>query len=303
MTNYWWIRAGVSGELWNIWKNEELISVGWDIGEITHLSSEVIKEKINEHPDYNQKPGTVASILQRFVGHSESPEKMMIGDTVIILGPGVIINIAKIGEYQYRSNGLDGFPGHTYLRKVKFENIGPIRLGDIPNEYQQRGKFAIHLVGTLAKYNIDKHNFDELIKEISKIKPIDEFILRFEFTEIDIQNYILRNFQDLDKNIIKVEKEYRMKTGPPGFVDFVGYDKNENIYVIEVKIGKANDNAIGQIIGYMAAISEEKGKKTIGILVAESFSERTKYTAKSMEIKLIEFRIKPVFQYIEYNKE
>jgi hypothetical protein len=297
MTKYWLIRAGEKGDLWDYWKEGNFISVGWDIGEISKLSTNQIKEKINEkalkNPNFTKRPSYVLGILQKFTEHKDSNLKMKNGDKVLILGEGTIMDIATINNYEYRKKGLDHSSGHTYFRKVKFEKIGPLRLINLPEEFRQKGKNAIHLVGTLSKYNISDQKFNELLNLMKNFEPIEEFSSKFDFSEKDIQDYIEKNYLELDNNIRRIEREYQTKVG---FVDFVGYDINDIIYVIEVKIGTANDSAIGQLLGYLNAIKEESGKETKGILAAEGFSKRAKYTAKSMGIRLMKFKVKLNFQ-------
>ena len=50
--------------------------------------------------------------------------------------------------------------------------------------------------------------------------------------------------------------------------------------VIELKVGRAKDAAIGQILGYMGALTEEESKTVRGILIAEEFDDRTIYAAR-----------------------
>lgn len=46
MVNYWLIRAGAKGSFWDIWKDEKLISIGWDIGDIKNLEKEEIQNRV-----------------------------------------------------------------------------------------------------------------------------------------------------------------------------------------------------------------------------------------------------------------
>ena len=114
-----------------------------------------------------------------------------------------------------------------------------------------------------------------------------------DFSEDAIQQYLAYHFKDLDKRLISVEREYSTSVG---FVDLYGRDVEDNIVVIEVKIGTANDSSIGQLLGYLNAIRSKEKKKARGILVAENFTERVKEAAKSDDIKLIVFKTKLDFK-------
>jgi len=292
MKDYWLIRAGRNAELWDFWKKDQIISIGWDIGKVSQITEQGLRDKVS-NKNFEQKNGYVSGTIMRFIAHKESQEKMKNGDIVIILGPSIILDIAEIGDYYYKENGIEGYSDHSYCRKVKFMNIGPIRFGDLSNKYKQGGKYPIHLVKTLKKYHITEEEFNELNKVIKLIEPIDIFSSKFHYSEKDIQNYIEKNFKLIDKNFSKIKREYKTKVG---YVDFLAYDKDNVMYAIEVKIGTANDSAIGQLLGYIDAIKEETNKKVIGILVAEGFIKRVAFTAKSQGIKTIKFSIKLEFQ-------
>ena len=121
MRDYWLIRAGRNADLWELWKEDNIISIGWDTGKISQLSETELRNKISNQ-NFEQKNGYVSGIIMRFIGHKDSLEKMKKGDIVIVLGPSIILDIAEIGDYNYKENGLDGYQDHTYCRDVKFMN-------------------------------------------------------------------------------------------------------------------------------------------------------------------------------------
>lgn len=78
---------------------------------------------------------------------------------------------------------------------------------------------------------------------------------------------------------------------PIGIIDFLALDKNTGDFiVIELKIGKANEYAIGQILKYMGYVKEElAGDKHVrGIILAEDIDDKAKYTLTM--VSSIEFR-------------
>ena len=102
-----------------------------------------------------------------------------------------------------------------------------------------------------------------------------------------MQQYIERNYQDLDHTLKSISREYRTRVGD---ADFLAEDKNGKI-VIEVKIGTASDSAVGQLLGYLNALRTENNKVR-GILVAEGFTERVKMAVKSDRVTLMKYKAK-----------
>ena len=83
-----------------------------------------------------------------------------------------------------------------------------------------------------------------------------------------------------------------------GLIDITCEDI-DSIVVVELKAGKADSRAIGQILGYMGDLQEEEDKPVRGVLVAHDFDKRTKAAARivpSLELKKysIEFKFTTV---------
>ena len=79
---------------------------------------------------------------------------------------------------------------------------------------------------------------------------------------------------------------------PAGTMDFLAEDKNtKNFVVIELKVGKAYDSAIAQILRYVGYVKKELAadKNVRGILLAEDIDDKAKY-ALSLVPTIIEFR-------------
>ena len=64
-----------------------------------------------------------------------------------------------------------------------------------------------------------------------------------------------------------------------GLIDITCED-NSSLVVVELKAGKADSRAIGQILGYMGDLQEESGKTVRGILIAHDFDQRAKSAAR-----------------------
>lgn len=78
---------------------------------------------------------------------------------------------------------------------------------------------------------------------------------------------------------------------PAGIMDFLAKDKNtKDFVVIELKVGKAYDSAIAQILRYMGYVTKElAGDKNVrGIILAEDIDDKAKYALSI--VPTIEFR-------------
>ncbi|MER8863942.1 endonuclease NucS [Mesorhizobium sp. M0751] len=86
-----------------------------------------------------------------------------------------------------------------------------------------------------------------------------------------------------------------------GLIDITCIDSKDGaLVVIELKAGKADSRAIGQILGYMGDLAEEEeeGRVVRGILVADEFDKRSRSAARVVPaLKLmryaIDFRFEP----------
>ena len=97
--------------------------------------------------------------------------------------------------------------------------------------------------------------------------------------ERDMQEALRNNITSLDASlrIIDGNKERLVDSGR---IDITCED-GKSIVVIELKAGKADSRAIGQILGYMGDLQEEEsGKPVRGILVAHDFDRRAKAAAR-----------------------
>lgn len=97
--------------------------------------------------------------------------------------------------------------------------------------------------------------------------------------ERDMQAALRENIASLDAEL-RIIDDGAERAVDSGFIDITCED-NDGIVVVELKAGKTNSSAIGQILGYMGDIQkeEEGGKPVRGILVAHEFDRRTKAAA------------------------
>lgn len=290
MTRYWKIRAGRGGECWRTWKDESIITVGWDVGEVKKLSrEETIKRIEDRYPDAS--PGHATSIIRKFRGITDESgsEPMRVGDITIVLGSGAVLGMAEIRKYEYHHEGIPNNPTHTYWRRVHYYKVGPVRIRDLPEKFQMYHEASVHLPGTMAEFNIKDEDFRELEEVMKAAKPTEIEKGLTEFSEDAVKQYMENNYHDLDESLMEIRREYHTRVGD---ADFVGKDNKGRVVVIEVKVGTAKDNAVGQLLGYMNAVRSEGKEDVRGILVAEDFTERVKEAVRLDDISLIGFRAK-----------
>ena len=133
----------------------------------------------------------------------------------------------------------------------------------------------------------------------------DESIIDYEISlsmEKDLQTFLLNDLTQIEPGLKLVEKgkEYQIDVGR---IDILAKDKNGNYVVIELKAGKAKDDALGQILGYMGYISENlaKNKPVRGYIIANDFEERLKYAVKNIpNIKLKAYKVN--FSFVDVKK-
>lgn len=108
--------------------------------------------------------------------------------------------------------------------------------------------------------------------------------------EKDLQNYLSKKLNEIEDGLTIVSTEYGTSAG---FIDILAKDINANYVVIELKAGKANDAAIGQLLGYIGALMESESTKNVrGILVASDFDNRIVYAARVLpNIALLKYSL------------
>lgn len=130
----------------------------------------------------------------------------------------------------------------------------------------------------------------------------DELVEAVETTfglERDLQQALRSNIVQLEPGLTIVDggRERSVKSG--GRIDILAKDRSGATVVIELKAGRADRDAVGQILGY---IGELMGEATPirGILVAAEFSPRTIAAARAApNIRLVSYGIQFLFNPID----
>jgi len=79
--------------------------------------------------------------------------------------------------------------------------------------------------------------------------------------------------------------EYLTEVGP---VDILAVDNDGAYYVIELKLGRGPDAAIGQTLRYIAAIKKTiaKGSPVYGVIIASSITDKLRYAASELKDRI-----------------
>jgi RecB family endonuclease NucS len=113
-----------------------------------------------------------------------------------------------------------------------------------------------------------------------ELASISEDAIQQRFSlERDMQAALRHNIERLDPSL-RIIDDGAERAVSSGMIDITCEDGN-TLVVVELKAGKADSRAIGQILGYMGDLHEEEGGKSVrGILVAHDFDRRTKAAAR-----------------------
>lgn len=77
---------------------------------------------------------------------------------------------------------------------------------------------------------------------------------------------------------------HQLDTGVVGRLDLLAKDEHGHFVVIELKVGKADDKVVGQILRYMGWVKRELagGALVRGMIVASDFNDRIRYAVEAI---------------------
>ena len=111
--------------------------------------------------------------------------------------------------------------------------------------------------------------------------------------EKDLQKYIVKNLNSFFNNssIELIGTEFATQAGR---IDILARNDNNNITVIELKIGTASRDAVGQLLSYIGAIKKMEDFEddyVRGILIAENIDDKAQFAISELEdIHAYEYR-------------
>ncbi len=104
--------------------------------------------------------------------------------------------------------------------------------------------------------------------------------------EADLQRALRDNLSQLAPDLTLADNGAE-RVVSIGRIDVLARGSDGAWWVIELKAGKADDRAIGQLAAYMGALAEEESGDIRGILVAHDFTDKARFAARAIQtIKL-----------------
>lgn len=241
-----------------------VIAVGWyETGDISYLTKEQLRIACNSC----ENPREAKSVLLRF------RDKIKIGDPIIAYkSPNTIVAVGRIaGEYFFDDkDNLGSLKGLGYPHKRKVTWREKPRMFDrnfLPDDFSS----LVALPGTFKTleydFSIIEEELDKIPEEAEKKK-----VLEVE-SEEQMRLYFKGNIQQIDPDLVALDE----RDTSAGQADILA-KAGDTWVIIEMK-REATDSAIGQLLGYMSAIKEDKNTdKFRGIIIAEKATNRVKKT-------------------------
>ena len=133
-------------------------------------------------------------------------------------------------------------------------------------------------VATPSAFALEQHLRDYIAKDIQMIS---------------FNGRNLKLFQDQDG---RKGVEYPTDTGRIDILAISGTD-NQEFFVIELKLSRGSDQAIGQLMRYMSWVEDRiaNGRKVNGIIVAQSIDDRLKRSVRMIPSRVELFEYKLIF--------
>jgi hypothetical protein len=108
--------------------------------------------------------------------------------------------------------------------------------------------------------------------------------------ERDLHMYFASRVSEIERGL-KIEHDGIEHTTDAGRIDILARDERQTLVVIELKAGRAKDEALGQLLGYMGCLSKNPGDVR-GILVASNFEPRVVFAARGLPtVKLLRYEL------------
>jgi RecB family endonuclease NucS len=119
---------------------------------------------------------------------------------------------------------------------------------------------------------------------------VEESIEASVSLERDLHSYLATRVSEIESGLTLVENGVECQT-EAGRIDLLARDANNYLVVVELKAGKARDNALGQLLGYMGCLPATESNVR-GILVASNFDSRVIFAARGLpNVKLVRYQL------------
>lgn len=116
--------------------------------------------------------------------------------------------------------------------------------------------------------------------------------------ERDMQSALRKDISRLSSSL-RIIDDGAERAVDTGFIDIMCEDiLDQSLVVIELKAGKTDNRAVGQILGYMGDIAQDEERRVRGILVAHEFDKRTISAARAVpNLELVKYAVE--FSFIQ----
>ena len=114
----------------------------------------------------------------------------------------------------------------------------------------------------------------------------------FFILENGLEEGVKKNLSQLKLKLAKESMRQQCVLGVGvGRTDLICEDEKGNYVVLELKIGKASDNAVGQILRYIGYIREKwavkENKEVKGIILSPDYDEQLRLAAREAGVKVL----------------
>jgi predicted Mrr-cat superfamily restriction endonuclease len=239
---------------------EGVVAIGWgETGDITNMNEQQLAEACKGFDN----PSEAKNVLLRFrdrIGNNEP--------VIAYKSPNTIVAVGRIrSDYFFDDKDNLGSPGglhYPHMRRVFWR--GKPRMFNrnlLPDDFAP----SVAIPGTFKTLEYD---FDLIEAELDRIPDEiqQEKVVRAEDEE-QMRLYFKSNIKELEPGLVALNE----RDTSVGEADILCKEGDAWV-VIEVK-KTASDSAAGQLLGYMAAIKEDKNAaKVRGIVAAEDVTDR-----------------------------
>jgi len=154
-----------------------------------------------------------------------------------------------------------------------------------------KNKLAVRRIEDVLNENIE---YTDISTEINSDVESKDFAFALES---QLRDFIAENLSLIDSNLSLfvsddgiVGVEYRTEVGS---IDILAQNKNDEFVVIELKLSRGADAALGQLQRYMGWVKKnlsEDSTPVYGIIIAKSISDKLKYAVSvAQNISLFEY--------------
>lgn len=136
--------------------------------------------------------------------------------------------------------------------------------------------------------------------EIEDDANIEELVETSITLERDVETHLVRNLDSIEKGLRFIDRQVSIEVGR---VDILAEDASGRRVVIELKVGQANDSAVGQIARYLGWYSRQDGKRPRGMLIASEFPEAVRYATEAIpDLMLVQYKVQFAFNSVSVDE-